>query len=122
MSPYFVSRCLGPLHPPVLLSLFPSLTSLDSSFLCSASTLLLVTRAKEVEAAIRAKDLGPALRWCEDNASRLRKLESTLEFRVRERAFLEMVRANRKEEVTHSSRPFPFACLLRAVFILSLSV
>ena len=56
-------------------------------------------RAKEVEAAIRAKDLGPALRWCEDNASRLRKLESKLEFRVRERAFLEMVRANQREEV-----------------------
>lgn len=56
-------------------------------------------RAKEVEVAIRAKDLGPALRWCEDNASRLRKLESKLEFRVRERAFLEMVRANQREEV-----------------------
>lgn len=52
-----------------------------------------------MEAAIRAKDLGPALRWCEDNSSRLRKLESKLEFRVRERAFLEMVRANKKEEV-----------------------
>lgn len=52
-----------------------------------------------MEAAIRAKDLGPALQWCEDNASRLRKLESKLEFRVRERAFLEMVRANKKEEV-----------------------
>lgn len=53
-----------------------------------------------MEAALRAKDLGPALRWCEDNASRLRKLESTLEFRVREKAFLEMVRENKKEEVT----------------------
>lgn len=56
-------------------------------------------RAKDVEAAIRAKDLGPALRWCDDNASRLRKLESTLEFRVRERDFLEMVRANKRVEV-----------------------
>lgn len=56
-------------------------------------------RAKQVEAAILAKDLGPALRWCEDNASRLRKLESKLEFHVRERAFLEMVRADKKDEV-----------------------
>lgn len=53
-----------------------------------------------MQAALRVKDLGPALRWCEDNASRLRKLESTLEFRVRERAFLEMVRENKREEVT----------------------
>ena len=52
-----------------------------------------------MEAAIRAKDLQPALQWCEDNGSRLRKLESTLEFRVRMRDFLEMVRANEKEEV-----------------------
>ena len=66
------------------------------------------TRAKEVEAAIRAKDLGPALRWCEDNASRLRKLESKLEFRVRERAFLEMVRENHKEEVG-KKRPMGFS-------------
>lgn len=58
-------------------------------------------RAKEVEAAIRAKDLGPALRWCDDNGSRLRKLESRLEFRVRERAFLEMVRANKNDDVRH---------------------
>lgn len=64
-------------------------------------------RAKDVEAAIRAKDLGPALRWCEDNASRLRKLESTLEFRVREKDFLEMVRENKREEVT-----LCFSCFL----------
>ncbi|CAM9939393.1 unnamed protein product, partial [Hapterophycus canaliculatus] len=69
-------------------------------------TIELFERAKEVEAAIRAKDLGPALRWCEDNASRLRKLESTLEFRVRERAFLEMVRANKKEEAVQYARDY----------------
>lgn len=52
-----------------------------------------------MEAAIRAKDVGPALRWCEDNASRLRKLESNLDFRIRERVLLEMIRAQRKDEV-----------------------
>eukprot|EP00752_Nemacystus_decipiens_P011839 g10501.t1 len=67
-------------------------------------TIELFERAKEVEAAIRAKDLGPALQWCEDNASRLRKLESKLEFRVRERAFLEMVRANKKDEAVQYAR------------------
>ncbi|CBN79410.1 lissencephaly type-1-like homology (LisH) motif-containing protein [Ectocarpus siliculosus] len=69
-------------------------------------TIELFERAKEVEAAIRAKDLGPALRWCEDNSSRLRKLESKLEFRVRERAFLEMVRANKKEEAVQYARDY----------------
>ncbi|CAN0550780.1 unnamed protein product, partial [Ectocarpus sp. 12 AP-2014] len=69
-------------------------------------TIELFERAKEVEAAIRAKDLGPALRWCEDNSSRLRKLESKLEFRVRERAFLEMVRANKKEKAVQYARDY----------------
>lgn len=73
--------------------------SLDSPPPPSPSWCDFDIRAKEVEAALRAKNLGPALRWCEDNASRLRKLESKLEFRVRERAFLEMVRANERDEV-----------------------
>lgn len=76
----------------------------DILFFFFSSPVDVFFRAKEVETAIRAKDLGPALRWCEDNSSRLRKLESKLEFRVRERAFLEMVRANKKEEVCIGKR------------------
>lgn len=73
---------------------------------------LLFGRAKHVEVAIRAKDVGPALRWCEDNASRLRKLESKLEFRVRERAFLEMVRANNREEVRYDDNELPLSDII----------
>ena len=37
-----------------------------------------------------------ALEWCADHASRLRRIESPLEFALRKRAFLELVRQDRK--------------------------
>ena len=61
-------------------------------------------RAARIEEALRSHDCGPALAWCADNASKLRRLESGLEFELRTREFLELVRANRKLEAIAYAR------------------
>ncbi len=63
-------------------------------------------RAARIEEALRSPshDCGPALAWCSDNASKLRRLESGLEFELRKREFLELVRANRKLEAIAYAR------------------
>ncbi|CAM9369036.1 unnamed protein product, partial [Phaeothamnion confervicola] len=55
-------------------------------------------RAAEVEASLRRRECGAALAWCADNASRLRRLESALEFDIRRQMFVEMVRSGNKDE------------------------
>jgi hypothetical protein len=40
----------------------------------------------------RDRELAPAVRWAADNASRLRRIESTLEFALRKQEFVEIVR------------------------------
>ncbi|CAM9479006.1 unnamed protein product [Discosporangium mesarthrocarpum] len=57
---------------------------------------LLFLMARVVQDGLMEHDLGPALQWCADNSSKLRKLDSRLEFRLQKRAFLEKVRANEK--------------------------
>jgi macrophage erythroblast attacher len=47
--------------------------------------------------ALRAHACGPALAWCADNRARLKKIKSTLEFRLRVQEFLELVRQVRQE-------------------------
>ena len=39
---------------------------------------------------------GPCLAWCHDNRSKLRRLRSTLEYRVRLQDFVELVRQERR--------------------------
>lgn len=42
--------------------------------------------------ALQRRDCGPALQWCADNKSRLKKVESQLEFRLRVQEFVELIR------------------------------
>lgn len=50
--------------------------------------------AKAVVDALRNKDVGPALDWCADNKSRLKKLKSEFELHIRLQQFIELVRAD----------------------------
>ncbi|KAK8979382.1 hypothetical protein V6N11_000529 [Hibiscus sabdariffa] len=49
--------------------------------------------AKKVIDALRNQDVGPALAWCADNRSRLKKSKSKFEFQLRLQEFIELVRA-----------------------------
>lgn len=49
--------------------------------------------ARRVIDALRNKDVGPALAWCSENKSRLKKSKSILEFQLRLQEFIELVRA-----------------------------
>lgn len=49
--------------------------------------------AKKVIDALQNKDAAPALAWCADNKSRLKKSKSKLEFQLRLQEFIELVRA-----------------------------
>ncbi|GLT93164.1 hypothetical protein SLE2022_109660 [Rubroshorea leprosula] len=49
--------------------------------------------AKKVIDALRNKEVAPALAWCADNKSRLKKSKSKFEFQLRLQEFIELVRA-----------------------------
>ncbi|OMP09104.1 hypothetical protein COLO4_05799 [Corchorus olitorius] len=49
--------------------------------------------AKKVIDALRNQEVGPALAWCIDNKSRLKKSKSKFEFHLRLQEFIELVRA-----------------------------
>ncbi|XP_063369213.1 E3 ubiquitin-protein transferase MAEA [Cydia amplana] len=54
--------------------------------------------AAEVEAELRNRRTARVLQWCADNKSKLRKLGSTIEFKIRLQEFIELVRADRRLE------------------------
>ncbi|TYH76589.1 hypothetical protein ES332_D04G096800v1 [Gossypium tomentosum] len=49
--------------------------------------------AKKVIDGLRNQEVGPALAWCADNKSRLKKSKSKFEFQLRLQEFVELVRA-----------------------------
>ncbi|GAV88617.1 CLTH domain-containing protein, partial [Cephalotus follicularis] len=49
--------------------------------------------AKKVIDALQKKEVAPALAWCADNKSRLKKSKSKFEFQLRLQEFIELVRA-----------------------------
>lgn len=61
--------------------------------------------AKKVIDALHNKDVGPALAWCAENKSRLKKSKSKFEFQLRLQEFVELVRAdNSMQAITYSRK------------------
>ncbi|KAJ1441604.1 Zinc finger, RING/FYVE/PHD-type [Sesbania bispinosa] len=61
--------------------------------------------AKKVIDALQNKDVAPALSWCADNKSRLKKSKSKLEFQLRLQEFIELVRAeNNLRAITYARK------------------
>jgi macrophage erythroblast attacher len=48
--------------------------------------------ARRVVEALQQHDCSVALAWCDENRGRLRKIKSSLEFKLRLQEFLELVR------------------------------
>ncbi|KAG5075995.1 hypothetical protein JHK84_057226 [Glycine max] len=61
--------------------------------------------AKKVIDALQNKDVAPALAWCADNKSRLKKSKSKMEFQLRLQEFIELVRAeNNLRAITYARK------------------
>ncbi|XP_073963381.1 E3 ubiquitin-protein transferase Katazuke [Choristoneura fumiferana] len=70
----------------------------DARDLRSLTNVDIYCAAAEVEAELRARRTARVLQWCADNKSKLRKLNSTIEFKIRLQEFIELVRADRRLE------------------------
>ncbi|KAJ0170915.1 hypothetical protein K1T71_013687 [Dendrolimus kikuchii] len=63
--------------------------------------------AAEVEAELRSQRTARCLQWCADNKSKLRKLGSTMEFKIRIQEFIELVREDKRlEAVRYAKKHF----------------
>ncbi|GMP22829.1 hypothetical protein CsSME_00000667 [Camellia sinensis var. sinensis] len=61
--------------------------------------------AKKVIDALQNKEVAPALAWCADNKSRLKKSKSKFEFQLRLQDFIELVRAeNNLRAITYARK------------------
>ncbi|KAL6977275.1 polynucleotide 5'-hydroxyl-kinase [Sarracenia purpurea var. burkii] len=61
--------------------------------------------AKKVIDALQNKEVAPALAWCGDNKSRLKKSKSKFEFQLRLQEFIELVRAeNNLRAITYARK------------------
>lgn len=62
--------------------------------------------ARRVETSLGAGDTSKCLAWCHDNKSKLRKLKSTLEVKLRQQEFIELVKQNRKLDAIYHARKY----------------
>ncbi|OWR44068.1 macrophage erythroblast attacher like protein [Danaus plexippus plexippus] len=63
--------------------------------------------ASEVEYELSLRRTARCLQWCADNRSKLRKLNSTMEFKIRIQEFIELVREDRRlEAVRYAKKHF----------------
>lgn len=51
---------------------------------------------RDIENSLSSKDTSKCLAWCHDNKSKLRKINSNLEFRLRKQDFVELIKANKR--------------------------
>ena len=73
-----------------------SLTNID---------LFLVSR--QVEDSLKNRETYRCLNWCHDNKSKLRKIKSSLEMKLRQQEFIELVRKDKRlEAVKHARKHF----------------
>ncbi|XP_060064943.1 E3 ubiquitin-protein transferase MAEA-like [Ylistrum balloti] len=62
--------------------------------------------SKQVEESLLRRETTPCLNWCYDNKSKLRKMKSTLEFKLRQQEFIELVRSNQRMEAVRHARKY----------------
>lgn len=62
--------------------------------------------AKEVVEALKRHELSKCLEWCYENRSKLRRTKSTLELRVREQEFIELIRRGQYLDAVRYARKY----------------
>ena len=61
---------------------------------------------KEICESLLNKETQKCLNWCNDNKSKLKKINSNLEFALRQQEFIELVRQQKCMEAVHHARKF----------------
>ncbi|VDP07213.1 unnamed protein product [Soboliphyme baturini] len=79
----------------------------ENDSLESLTNVSIFMRAREVEKSLLNHETTKCLEWCHDNRSKLRRLKSTLEIKVRQQEFIEMIRQGLcREALRYASRHF----------------
>ncbi|XP_058182396.1 protein MAEA homolog [Rhododendron vialii] len=77
----------------------------ESSNILDLVDIDVFNEAKKVIDALQNKEVAPALAWCTDNKSRLKKSKSKFEFQLRLQEFIELVRAeNNLRAITYARK------------------
>lgn len=76
----------------------------EHSDLKNLTNLELFMVSKRVESSLANEDTSKCLAWCHDNKSKLRKIKSTLEIKLRQQEFIELVKKNKKMEAIIHAR------------------
>lgn len=61
---------------------------------------------KEIVESLKNKETSKCFAWCNENKSKLKKINSNLEFTLRQQEFIELVRAQRCVEAVHHARKY----------------
>lgn len=66
---------------------------------------------RDVEEDLRQHQTAKCIAWCSDNKSKLRKINSTIEFQLRVQEFVELIRADRRLDAVKHAQKFmaPFS-------------
>lgn len=62
--------------------------------------------ARNVELTLAQQQTHAALAWIHDHKSKLRKIKSTLEFRIRQQEFVELVKSDRRMDAVKHARKY----------------
>jgi len=62
--------------------------------------------ARNVEQSLAQQQTQAALAWIHDHKSKLRKIKSTLEFRLRQQEFVEMIKSDRRMDAVKHARKY----------------
>nr|XP_043615328.1 protein MAEA homolog [Erigeron canadensis] len=89
------------------MSYFDTATKLaESSNIQDLVDIEIFYEAKKVIDALQNKEVAPALAWCADNKSRLKKSKSKFEFQLRLQEFIELVRGENNVQAVMYARKY----------------
>ena len=78
----------------------------EQSHLDGLTNMELFRVALKVEESLEMGDTSKCLAWCRDNKSKLKKIKSQLEFKLRQQEFIELIKLNKKLEAIAHARKY----------------
>jgi len=78
----------------------------EQSNLEDLTNMDLFISSNRVEHSLLMGDTSKCLAWCHDNKSKLRKIKSTLEFKLRQQEFIELIKQNKKLDAIRHARKY----------------
>lgn len=62
--------------------------------------------ARKIEQALHDEDTAPCLAWCHNNKTKLKKMNSTLEFNLRLQQFVELIKSEKRQEAVNYAKKY----------------